>query len=99
MKWSLRERKCHEPHRAPDPERAPVIGASKPGLTGGFKDPKGGEKWVKNPHGPGWGWEDAKGDVWCPSGPGGKAHGGPQWDVQRLRSKARRSLRQCVPGR
>ena len=27
------------------------------------------------------GWQDAKGDVWVPSGQGGRAHGGPHWDA------------------
>jgi YD repeat-containing protein len=37
---------------------------------------------VRTPNGKGWGWEDSKGDVWCPTGQGGSAHGGPHWDVQ-----------------
>ncbi|MGT2437483.1 polymorphic toxin type 37 domain-containing protein [Bradyrhizobium betae] len=29
-----------------------------------------------------YGWQDDKGRVWCPTGPGRRAHGGPHWDVQ-----------------
>lgn len=54
----------------------------KPGAAEGFRDPKGGENWVPNPNGSGSGWQDANGDVWVPTGPGGRAHGGPHWDVQ-----------------
>jgi len=51
-------------------------------LAEGFKDPKSGEQWVKNPNGRGSGWLDDKGNVWVPTGQGGSAHGGPHWDVQ-----------------
>ncbi|MFA9287398.1 RHS repeat-associated core domain-containing protein [Comamonas sp. SY3] len=72
------------PANAYDPEGPKAPG--KPGASEGFKDPKGGENWIKNPNdgkgGSSWGWEDANGDVWCPTGPGGRAHGGPHWDVQ-----------------
>ena len=46
--------------------------------------PKGGDRWVPNPSpkGPRFGWEDADGNVWVPTGQGGIAHGGPHWDVQ-----------------
>jgi RHS repeat-associated protein len=58
----------------------------KPGEAEGFKDPKGGENWVRNPNGRGSGWQGADGGVWCPTGPDsgstGDAHGGPHWDVQ-----------------
>ena len=54
----------------------------KPGEDEGFKDPKSGEDWVKNPNGKGNGWADADGNVWVPTGPGPAAHGGPHWDVQ-----------------
>lgn len=54
----------------------------KPGPTEGFQDPKGGENWVPSPNGNGSGWLDAEGNVWVPTGPGGRAHGGPHWDVQ-----------------
>jgi RHS repeat-associated protein len=54
----------------------------KPGANDGFVGPKGGDNWVRNPNGKGWGWEDASGDVWVPTGLGGLAHGGPHWDVQ-----------------
>ncbi len=72
------------PKDAKNPEGAKAPG--KPGEAEGFKDPKGGEKWVKNPNpkkgGSSHGWEDDKGRVWCPTGPGGRAHGDPHWDVQ-----------------
>jgi hypothetical protein len=64
----------------------------KPGEEEGFKDPKSGENWIKNPNpkGPKYGWEAADGGVWCPTGPAGSpgsgtsgpAHGGSHWDVQ-----------------
>ena len=59
----------------------------KPPPEVGFKDPKGGENWVPNPNpgrgGASYGWQDAKGDVWVPSGlRPGRAHSGPHWDVQ-----------------
>ena len=62
----------------------------KPGAEEGFNDPKGGEQWVKNPNGPGYGWLNDDGGVYVPTGwagaPGtgttGPAHGGPHWDVQ-----------------
>ena len=54
----------------------------KPGSDVGFADPKGGENWVPNPNGRGYGWEDKNGNVWVPTGQGGAAHGGPHWDVQ-----------------
>jgi len=72
------------PKNAYDPNGPKAPG--KPGEEQGFKDPKGGENWVPNPNpgrgGSSHGWEDANGDVWCPTGQGGRAHGGPQWDVQ-----------------
>ena len=68
------------PSDAKDPEGAKAPG--KPGELEGFKDPKGGEDWVKNPNGRGNGWKDDKGRVWVPTGHGGSAHGGPHWDVQ-----------------
>jgi hypothetical protein len=72
------------PKNAYDPNGPKAPG--KPGKEQGFEDPKGGENWVPNPNprrgGSSHGWEDAKGDVWCPTGQGGRAHGGPQWDVQ-----------------
>jgi hypothetical protein len=72
------------PENAHDPDGPKAPG--KPSAEDGFTDPKGGENWVRNPNpgrgGSAWGWEDAKGDVWCPTGQGGTAHGGPHWDVQ-----------------
>lgn len=68
------------PSDAKDPNGAKAPG--KPGEKEGFKDPKTGEKWVKNPNGRGSGWLDADGNVWVPTGWGGSAHGGPHWDVQ-----------------
>lgn len=72
------------PHDAKDKEGAKAPG--KPGEAEGFRDPKGGEQWVRNPnprpdvgsHG----WLDDKGRVWVPTGQGGRAHGKPHWDVQ-----------------
>lgn len=68
------------PEDAHDPAGAKAPG--KPGAAEGFKDPKGGENWVPNPNGKGNGWQDEKGNVWCPTGWGKRAHGGPHWDVQ-----------------
>ena len=68
------------PKDAHDKDGAKAPG--KPGAQEGFCDPKGRENWVRNPNGKGWGWEDADGKVWVPTGLGGKAHGGPHWDVQ-----------------
>jgi hypothetical protein len=55
----------------------------KPGVTEGYVEGKKGENWVPNPNGRGFGWEDADGNVWVPTGPGSEAHGGPHWDVQK----------------
>lgn len=68
------------PENAYDPNGPKAPG--KPTEADGFTSPKGGDNWVPNPNGKGWGWEDSKGDVWCPTGQGGSAHGGPHWDVQ-----------------
>jgi RHS repeat-associated protein len=72
------------PENAYDPNGPKSPG--KPGPSEGFEDPKGGENWVPNPNpgrgGSSHGWEDIKGRVWCPTGKGGRAHGGPHWDVQ-----------------
>ncbi len=68
------------PQDAKNPEGAKAPG--KPTDEDGFQDPKGGENWVPNPNGKGYGWEDSNGDVWVPTGPGNRAHGGPHWDVQ-----------------
>ena len=72
------------PENAYDPDGAKAPG--KPDKEDGFEDPKGGENWVPNPNpgrgGSALGWQDKNGDVWCPTGQGGSAHGGPHWDVQ-----------------
>ncbi|WP_370877013.1 polymorphic toxin type 37 domain-containing protein [Acidovorax sp. A1169] len=72
------------PNNAHDPDGPKAPGKS--GEANGFKVPKGGEKWVRNSNpgkgGSGWGWQDSNGDVWCTTGQGGNAHGGPHWDVQ-----------------
>ncbi len=72
------------PHDAKDKEGAKAPG--KPSEKNGFKDPKDGERWVKNPNrrrgGASHGWLDDKGRVWVPTGKGGRAHGGKHWDVQ-----------------
>lgn len=72
------------PKNAYDPN-----GPKAPGYPGaypptGYEDPKGGPNWVPNPNGSGYGWQDAQGNVWVPTGPEGssEAHGGPHWDVQ-----------------
>jgi RHS repeat-associated protein len=68
------------PSNAYDPSGPKAPG--KPGGKEGFCEPKGGDNWTPNPNGKGFGWQDAKGDVWVPTGQGGLAHGGPHWDVQ-----------------
>ena len=72
------------PENARDPNGPKAPG--KPPEEVGFEDPKGGENWVPNPNpgkgGGSHGWQDANGNVWVPSGQGGRAHGGPHWDVQ-----------------
>lgn len=68
------------PSNAYDPNGPKAPG--KPGESEGFKDPKGGDNWVPNPNGKGNGWQADDGAVWCPTGQGGSAHGGPHWDVQ-----------------
>ena len=69
------------PDNAYDPNGSKAPG--KPGTDEGFKEPKGGDDWVKNPNGSGNGWRDKDGNVWVPTGPGGEAHGGPHWDVEK----------------
>jgi RHS repeat-associated protein len=68
------------PQDAKDPGGAKAPG--KPGEEEGFEDAKGGEKWVNGSDGRG-GWLDSSGNIWQPTGPGGRAHGGSHWDVQR----------------
>jgi RHS repeat-associated protein len=72
------------PDNAYDPNGPKAPG--KPGPQDGFQDPKGGDNWVPNPNpgkgGGSHGWQDAKGNVWVPTGQGGRSHGGPHWDVQ-----------------
>lgn len=67
------------PENAYDPNGPKAPG--KPGAAEGFNDPKGGEDWVRNPNpgrgGSSHGWQDDRGRVWCPTGQGGRAHGGP----------------------
>lgn len=54
----------------------------KPTPDDGFEEGKDGGPLVPNPRGPGKGYRDKRGNVWCPTGPGSAAHGGPHWDVQ-----------------
>ena len=44
-----------------------------------FTPPKGGNKKVRNPNGKGWGWIDAKGNVWVWEP---RMHGGKGWSIQ-----------------
>ena len=82
--WANNNTYIKPPSNAYDPDGPKAPG--KPSEADGFKPPKGGDNWVPNPNpgkgGSSWGWEDAKGDVWCPTGQGGTSHGGPHWDVQ-----------------
>ena len=85
--WANNNTYIKPPSNAYDPNGPKAPG--KPTEEDGFKSPKGGDNWVPNPNpgkgGSSWGREDAKGDVWCstgPAGPGSRAHGGPHWDVQ-----------------
>ena len=72
------------PDNAYDPNGPKAPGA--PGEAEGFSHPAGGPNWVPNPNpgrgGSSHGWEDDRGRVWCPTGWGNNAHGGPHWDVQ-----------------
>jgi hypothetical protein len=72
------------PENAYDPNGPKAPG--KPGDAEGFNDPRRGENWVSNPNpgrgGSSHGWQDDRGRVWCPTGQGGRAHGGPHWDVE-----------------
>jgi hypothetical protein len=72
------------PSDAMDPNGPKAPRLPKP--EDGYNPPKGGPRWVPNPNpgkgGSANGWQDKKGDVWCPSGQGGRAHGGPHWDIQ-----------------
>lgn len=68
------------PADAYDPDGAKAPG--RPGEEEGFESPKGGDQWVQNPNGRGYGWKAADGKVWVPTGQGGSAHGGSHWDVQ-----------------
>ena len=68
------------PRDAKDPNGAKAPG--KPGAEQGFKNPKRGESWVPDPNGKGYGWLDASGNVWVPTGQGRNAHAGPHWDVE-----------------
>ena len=67
---------------APDGPKAP----GRPTAADGFEPPKGGDQWVKNPNGRGYGWLGSDERVWVPTGPAdpskGISHGGPHWDVQ-----------------
>ena len=77
-------------NRRPPKDAYDPNGAKAPGLPGpkeGYFPPKGGPRWVPNPNpgrgGSSHGWEDKNGNVWCPTGQGGRAHGVPHWDVQK----------------
>ncbi|MDB2201811.1 polymorphic toxin type 37 domain-containing protein, partial [Mycobacteroides abscessus] len=75
----------------------------QPGTAEGFVPPKAGDRWVPNPSAKGknrFGWEDADGNVWVPTGPGsparpGDAHGGPHWDVI---DKNGKKIKDAYPG-
>jgi uncharacterized protein YozE (UPF0346 family) len=67
-------------------EGKPVKAPGIPTAEDGYLPPKNwnGEK-VPSPNGGGYGYPDRNGNVWIPTGPGGRnspAHGGPHWDVQ-----------------
>jgi len=72
------------PDNAYDPSGPKAPG--RPTAADGFEPPKGGDQWVKNPNGRGYGWLGSDGRVWVPTGPEdqskGESHGGPHWDVQ-----------------
>jgi hypothetical protein len=72
------------PDNAYDPSGPKAPG--RPSEAEGFEPPKGGDKWVENPNGRGYGWLGSDGRVWVPTGPvdpsKGISHGGPHWDVQ-----------------
>lgn len=77
-KWYISKAR-EAPHDALDKNGPKAPG--KPGAEDGFSEPKG-KPWAKAPNGD-WGWVDANGDIWVPTGPKGSiAHGKPHWDVQ-----------------
>ncbi|WP_408335571.1 polymorphic toxin type 37 domain-containing protein [Paraburkholderia sp. RL17-337-BIB-A] len=59
---------------------------SKSGEAEGFCSPRGGDEWVKNPNGRGYGWRGKAGRVWVPTGPHnpskGESHRGSHSDVE-----------------
>ncbi|EPS45264.1 hypothetical protein H072_744 [Dactylellina haptotyla CBS 200.50] len=57
----------------------------KPTEADGYVASKRGDRLVREEDGKRKGWEDKKGDLWIPTGPGRLAHGGPHWDVQKKR--------------
>src|SRR5262249_3591399 len=79
--YSLDGARAEPPENAWDPNGPKAPGY--PGGVEGYQDPKGGPNWVQNPNGPGYGWESKDTRVWVPTGRGGRAHGGPHWDVQK----------------
>lgn len=92
-KWYISKAR-DAPHDAHDPNGAKAPG--KPSAKDGFLEPKG-KPWARAPNGK-WGWVDANGDIWVPTGHGGLAHGKPHWDVQ-LRKGGYRNERPKGGGR
>lgn len=68
---------------APSKEKSNEAQApGKPTENDGFVPKKNWEgKKIKHPITGQHGWQDKKGNVWVPTGPGPMAHGGPHWDV------------------
>jgi|GEM_PF-5456809 len=69
-----------------DNEQKKLEDAQAPGMPtekDGYRPPKGWDgKKVRHPKNGKVGWPDEDGNIWVPTGPGSKAHGGPHWDVQ-----------------
>ena len=72
------------PRDAYDANGPKAPGKPRSGGPEGFVDVVAGGDWVPNPAGKGsaHGWLDTSGRIWCPTGQGPLAHGGPHWDVQ-----------------
>jgi RHS repeat-associated protein len=60
----------------------------------GYKPPKSGPQWVRNPNGKGMGWLDKKGRVWVPDDHNG-THA-PHWDVQNEKGGGYNTVYPCV---
>ena len=82
MGTDMKRRNANSP---PSAEPLMVKAPGQPTAADGWIEPKRWDgKMVPNPNGKGYGFPDAKGNVWIPTGEGAgtTGHGGPHWDVQ-----------------